>query len=90
LRSLRKYYVAYSNNAKDRKDALVTKLQKENPDAFLELRDRYANESLEEFVTNKNETIKTVEYNGEIIQKLEPIYMDPKHPFHKVTFLFTD
>ena len=42
--------------------------------------------SLEEFVTNKNETLKTIEFKGEIIQKLEPIYMDPKFPFIKAHF----
>ncbi len=83
---LRKYYIAYSNNAKDRKDAMVTGFQAEDAGKFMRLRDEYANESLEEFVTNKNETLKTIEYNGEIIQKLEPIYMDPKNPFVRAHF----
>jgi ABC transport system ATP-binding/permease protein len=86
VESLRRYYVAYSNNAKDRKDALITKLQTENSEEFLKLRDNYANESLEEFVTNKNETVRTIEYDGEIIQKLEPIYMDPKFPMIRSHF----
>jgi ABC-type multidrug transport system ATPase subunit len=84
--ALRRYYVAYSNNAKEKKDALVTKYQTEDPEGFLRLRDNSANESLEEFVTNKNETLKTVEYDGEIVQKLEPIYMDPKYSFIKSHF----
>jgi ABC-type multidrug transport system ATPase subunit len=78
VESLRKHYIAYYNNAKDRKDAIVTKLQTDDNSGFLKLRDNYSNESLEEFVTNKNETSKTIEYKGEIIQKLDPIYMDPK------------
>ena len=78
VESLRKYYIAYSNNAKNRKDAIITKLQSEDGGNFLKLRDNYANESLEEFVTNKNEIVKTIEYKGEILQKLEPIYMDPQ------------
>ena len=86
VESLRKYYVAYSNNAKNRKDALITKYQSENSDRFLKLRDNYANESLEEFVTNKNETLKTIEFKGEIVQKLEPIFMDPKFRFIKSHF----
>lgn len=86
VESLRKYYVAYSNNAKNRKDALLTKFQSDDAAGFNKLRDNYANESLEEFVTNKNETLKTIEYNGEIIQKLEPIYMDPKFRFIKSHF----
>ncbi|MBK7628177.1 MAG: ATP-binding cassette domain-containing protein [Bacteroidales bacterium] len=86
VEKLRKYYIAYSNNAKDRKDALVTRLQAEDNEGFLKTRDRYANESLEEFVTNKNETVRFVEFNGEIIQKLEPIFMEPKHSFIKAHF----
>jgi len=82
----RKYFVAYSNNAKNKKDALLTKLQETDNKAFLKLRDDYANESLEEFVTNKNETEKIIEFKGELVQKLDPIYMDPKYPFIKAHF----
>ncbi|HQM68775.1 MAG TPA: ATP-binding cassette domain-containing protein [Bacteroidales bacterium] len=83
---VRRYYVAYSNKAKERKDALILKLQSENSKGFLELRDKYANESLEEFVINKNETEKIIEYNDEIVQKLDPIYMEPEHNFIKAHF----
>ncbi len=83
---IRRYYISYSNNANDRKQELLTKLQSKDSEGFLELRDMYTNESLEEFVTNKNETKKIVEYNGEIIQKMDPIYMDPKHNFIKAHF----
>ncbi len=75
---------------KTRKDALITRLQKEDNTGFLELRDKYSNESLEEFVTNKNETVRFVEFNGEIIQKLEPIFMEPKYSFIKAHFYSPD
>ncbi|HEX2976763.1 MAG TPA: hypothetical protein VHO68_12580, partial [Bacteroidales bacterium] len=83
---LRKSYVDYSNRAKDAKDVLVTKLSNQDKEGFLKLRDNYANKSLEEFVTNKNETLKEIEYNNEIVQKLDPIYMDPKHPLIRSHF----
>ena len=86
VESIRKYYIMYSNNAKDRKDAIITKLQAEDSEKFLKLRDNYANKSLEEFVTYKNETVMTIDYKGKIIQKLEPIFMDPKYPFVKAHF----
>jgi len=86
VEKLRKYYITYSNNAKNKKDEIVTKLQRADNAGFLALRDSYANESLEEFVTNKNETLKTIEFNGEIVQKLEPIYMDPKFSFIRSHF----
>ncbi|HLN22084.1 MAG TPA: ATP-binding cassette domain-containing protein [Bacteroidales bacterium] len=86
IESLRKYYIKYSNEANSRKDALVTRLQSEDKTGFIKLREDYTNESLEEFVTNSNETEKIIEYDNQIIQKLEPIYMDPKHPFIRAHF----
>ena len=83
---IRKYFVAYSNTASQMKDALVSKLNSENSQAFLKLRDDYANESLEDFVTNKNETVRTIDFNGEIIQKLDPIYTDPRSNMIKAHF----
>jgi len=83
---LRKGYVAYSNDNKNAKDELITRLQQKDSKGFLRLRDSYANESLEEFVTNKSETKKTIEYKGEITQKLDQIFMDPKYNFIKAHF----
>lgn len=83
---LRKSYIDYSNRAKNAKDALVTKLSTSNKDAFLKMRDNYANESLEDFVTNKNETLKEIEYDHQIVQKLDPIFMEPKHSFIRSHF----
>ncbi|HKK61675.1 MAG TPA: ATP-binding cassette domain-containing protein [Bacteroidales bacterium] len=46
----------------------------------------YHNASLEEFVTNKNEFDKIIEYNGKLIQKSNPIYLDPTNNFVKAHF----
>ena len=51
-----------------------------------ELKRRQHNESLEEFVTNKNEFERIVEYNGELFQKKDPIFLDPTHRFIKAHF----
>ncbi len=83
---VRKNYILYSNTAKNKKDSLVTRLQSIDSKGFLKLRDDYANESLEEFVTNKNETEKILEFRNEIVQKLDPVYMDPKYSFIKAHF----
>lgn len=86
IEMLKATYKDYSNRANSAKDALITKLSTENKEAFLKLRDNYANKSLEEFVKNDNETLKEIEYNDQIIQKFDPIFMDPKHPFIKAHF----
>lgn len=86
VESLRKHYIDDYNNARDSKDAILTKFQSGDNSGFLKLRDNYANESLEEFVTNKNESAKIVVFKGEVIQKLEPIYMDPNFKFIRAHF----
>ena len=42
--------------------------------------------SLEEFVTNSNEGERSVEFNGRIVQKMDPIFKDPKQKFIKAHF----
>ena len=51
-----------------------------------ELKRNHHNTSLEEFVTNKNEFEKIVEYEGKLIQKTDPIYLDPRSKFIKAHF----
>ena len=84
--TVRKYYIVYYNNANNQKDAIINKMQTEDNKAFLKLQSTSYNKSLEEFVTDKNETNKTLIYKGELIQKLEPIFMDPKYKFVKAHF----
>jgi ABC-type multidrug transport system ATPase subunit len=79
VESIRKLYVNIYNDASTRKDDLKSSLTGENLQKFLKLRDNYFNKSLEEFVKDKNETTKTLIYKGELIQKLDPIFMDTKH-----------
>ena len=86
LNPSRKYYVRQYNAANNIKDALITKMESENKDAFQELKNDYFNISLEESVTSKNEKQKTIEFKGELVQKLDPIYMDPPDKFIKAHF----
>jgi hypothetical protein len=83
---LRKYYIDYYNFADDKRNTLIEKLQKENGNSFIKLRNRYHNASLEEFVINKNESTRIVEFNGELVQKMDPIFMDPEYKFIKAHF----
>ncbi len=51
-----------------------------------ELKRKHHNTSLEEFVTNKNEFEKIVEYKDKLIQKTKPIYLDPRSKLIKAHF----
>jgi ABC transport system ATP-binding/permease protein len=83
---IRKYYIGYYNSANDQKDSIINKLKNEDNAGFLKLQSHCYNKSLEEFVTDKNEYRKTIEYNGELVQKMEPIFMDPKYKFIRAHF----
>jgi hypothetical protein len=86
VEAVRKYYVKKYNDANNLKDTYILRLESEDKAGFQKLRNDYFNKSLEEIVTSKNETQKIIDYKGEIIQKLDPIYMDPKHNFIKAHF----
>jgi len=86
VESLRQHYIKNYNSANARKDALVVKLQSSDRDGFRKMREDYFNTSLEEFVVGKNETRMAVEYKGEIVQKIDPVYLDPDHNFIKAHF----
>jgi ABC transport system ATP-binding/permease protein len=86
IETIRKLYVNIYNDASNRKEALKSKLAGENLQKFLKLRDEYYNKSLEEFVKDKNETTKTIIYKGELIQKLDPIFMDSKNKLIRAHF----
>ena len=86
IEAVRKYYVAYYNSAFDQKDSIIKRLINEDNAGFFKLQSQYYNKSLEEFVTDKNETVKTIKYKGELVQKLEPIFMDPKYKFIRAHF----
>ena len=45
-------------------------------------KNRYFNESLADLVTNVSEKDRIIEYNGELIQQINPIFNDPKSPEH--------
>ena len=86
VESVRKYFILYYNSANNQKDAIIDSLQNKDLKGFLELQSHYYNKSLEEFVTDKNETNKIIEYDGKLVQKLEPIYMDPQFKFIRAHF----
>ena len=55
--------------------------------AYFALLDGYRNESLAEFVTNKNDVNVIVESSGELVQKSDPIYLEPvAHGFFQAHF----
>jgi len=70
----------------DEKDLIVSGAMDKDPEAFIKLKENHYSNSLEEFVTNEKEERRIIEYKGELIQKMDPIFKDPDHPFIKAHF----
>ena len=51
-----------------------------------ELNSKHANKTLRELVTNSKSIHLFTEYKGDMIQKKDPIYLDPTHKFVKAHF----
>lgn len=57
-----------------------------NLEELTSLKQRYTNDNLEEFVTNKKSFKHYIEYKGDMIQKRDPIYLDPTNRFIRAHF----
>lgn len=88
LKNVNRAYIRVYNQINDKKDKLIRSYQKtsEDKDAFIELKRRYHNDKLAEFVRNSNEAVRIVEYKGKLIQKISPIYLDPEPRMVKAHF----
>lgn len=88
LEVLNKYYVKLYNKANGLKDQLISNLQKtsEDREKFMEIKREHYNENLSELMRNSNEINRIIEYNGELFQKIDPIFLDPANPFIKAHF----
>ena len=79
LNDLNRYYIKKYNEYNDEKDQLLIEMNDtpEKKAEFIELKDAYANESLEDLMTNKNDLNKIIEWENELIQRADPVYKDP-------------
>ncbi len=72
-------------NASNEKEKMVLELS-QNKERYNELRFKYFNDKLNEFVTNSNEMQRFIVYRNRLYQKIDPIYMDPEYKFVKAHF----
>jgi len=88
LSLLKRYYIKLYNKSNAKKDAKISGMQSDaqKREEFLELKRTHYNEKLADFVKNSNEVNRIIEYDGELIQKIDPIFMDPDNKFVKAHF----
>jgi len=79
LNSINEHYINFENKYRQQEDALTQKLIKElGQEAFINLKDDYTNESLEQLMTNSGDLgERCLELDGKLIQRTDPIYLDP-------------
>jgi ABC transport system ATP-binding/permease protein len=80
LNTLTKHYRNAYREAEQAKEALIADMTAtpEKRNAYFMLLDRNRNESLADFVTNKNDVNVIVEAEGRLVQKSDPIYVVPR------------
>ncbi|MBS0012084.1 MAG: ABC transporter permease, partial [Bacteroidales bacterium] len=86
LETVNRIYIREYNRANNEKDELITAATEEDAEAFHRMKQMHYNNSLEEFVRNSNESKRSIEYRGRIIQKIDPVFLDPEHRFIKAHF----
>ena len=79
LNFLHKYYIDKYIKASSAKDKIISRLNAtpEGKKQFIEDKDNYVNEALRDLVTNKNELNRIIEVDGELVQQIDPIFLDP-------------
>lgn len=84
LGKLRNYYTAKLNQAASKRDAYIderTKTPQEEV-AYEAFRKQYANKEVGDWVKNVTTQQRIIEYEGNLIQKYFPIYMEEHRPKH--------
>lgn len=76
LEMLKKQYNLTYNQSTEELDRLVMKMGEKNFEAS---QAQHVNESLQDLVTNRTEVQKIIVSDDELIQKDDPLYMDPKN-----------
>ncbi|MGD9993338.1 MAG: ATP-binding cassette domain-containing protein [Salinivirgaceae bacterium] len=88
LAQLNNYYLKRFNRANNLRDELINTFQetKEDKEAFLKLKRESTNENLTTFVRNSNSLERIIEWKGQLIRKIDPIYLDSDNEFIKAHF----
>jgi ABC-type multidrug transport system ATPase subunit len=87
LNKLSTYYVRRYNQEDDKRNSVITRMNDTGKDTaartkFLKLKNDYYNESLADMVLNKTDLSKKIlEVDGELVQRLDPVFMEPTNNF---------
>jgi hypothetical protein len=74
----KKFYQNAYNMAISAHEGSIFKNEKENQYSLNDYKNRYYNESLADLVKNVSEKDRIIEYNGQLFQQINPIFLDPR------------
>jgi ABC transport system ATP-binding/permease protein len=88
LKSLRQFYTKRLNRSSNAKDTLVEYLTSttEKMELYKLFHDRYVNQAVSDAVKNVSSPARIIEYDGKLIQKIYPVYMNEHRPSHIFDF----
>ena len=88
LTKLRAYYIRRMKDATEEREKLVAGLTAtpEMAASFEALRNRFANKAVADAVENSTTLVRRVEYKGNLVQKIYPIYLDDHRPRNMFDF----
>ncbi|MBI1767897.1 MAG: ATP-binding cassette domain-containing protein [Bacteroidetes bacterium] len=88
LKTLKEFYSIRSRAAQDGRDKLMLQLtdDEEKKVAFEKLKMKYQNEAVTTMVENTQSPMRIVEWEGELVQKIYPIYFNDHRPEHLFDF----
>lgn len=82
------YYIARDKKARAEKDQIYLKLSEEKKKQFTDLRNNCENEALTQMMLNANDLgPKCLEKDGELIQRIDPVYLNPTNEWGRAHFL---
>lgn len=88
LRGLKQFYVNRASKASEEKERKVNGMT-DTPEAnerFVAYKNQYVNDAVSNAVKNISSSDRIVEYDGRLIQKIYPIYIDEHRPLHFFDF----
>ena len=77
LAALKRYYINQFSIANREKERHLGKLMKERRSVYFSMLDRYHNESVSDQVKKIYEKNQIIEYEGQLYQQIDPIFLDP-------------
>ncbi|GAB1446009.1 ATP-binding cassette domain-containing protein [Flammeovirgaceae bacterium] len=88
VETLKRYYQLRGNDAKKEKELMIDSLTDtpEKLKAYNGAILKYQNESVTQMVENLNSPVRILEWNGELIQKIYPIYFNDHRPKNSFDF----